>query len=415
MTNSAHDNLFLGHLCVSNEDYADWIRRYKASLSNSTQPRVELDPLSAPALYNDLSSRFNSFKRPAATSNQTLAVTPPLNAGVPSYNSFELGAGENEKSVEELLAELGPEQDWYSKRDDETEIKNLLREAQNSLKKDSELVGDAESVTQRTREGHKTPSDTERSHKRPTVDVSVFQPEPESEDEADIAQQSRPELKKSLDDEADKVLERIFDEIRHEPPDEVHENTEAADGNPLPYSAVSSGAQAEQTHKSQSQQLQSDSPDFDLPSTPSKDPNPCKPSEKATANPKPAALSTDASLAARFASLTRSILAPTKSSSAFSLPSAPTSLPTTSPRNSFNPNDTTAYTEAEVETWCSICNDDATLRCLGCDGELSCTNCWMEGHRGEDAGLEERRHKAVLFGKDRKKKEGSRKVGVGAS
>jgi hypothetical protein len=39
----------------------------------------------------------------------------------------------------------------------------------------------------------------------------------------------------------------------------------------------------------------------------------------------------------------------------------------------------------------------------------------MEGHRGEDAGREERGHKAVLFGKDKKKKEGRRKVSVGAS
>jgi hypothetical protein len=41
----------------------------------------------------------------------------------------------------------------------------------------------------------------------------------------------------------------------------------------------------------------------------------------------------------------------------------------------------------------------------------------MEGHRGEDAGMEERRHKAVLFGKEKKKKkEVSGEVGLlGAS
>lgn len=335
---------------------------------------------------------------------------------MPSHNPSDLGAGENEESVEELLAALGPEQDWSIRRNDETEIKKLLDEAQNSLKKDSELVGDAASVTQRTYEDHKTPFDSERSHKLPAVDVSVFQPEPESDDEVDTPQQSRPDLRKSVDDEADEVLERILDEIRHELPDEVREDIQATGDNLLPYAAVPPCPPAEQTPKSQSQQLKSDSSTFDLPSTPSKDPNPRKPSEQQTANPKPAAASTDVSLAARFASLTSSILAPATSSSAFSLPSAPTSLPTTSSRDSLNPNDTTAYTNAEVETWCSICTDDATLRCLGCDGELYCTNCWMEGHKGEDAGMEERAHKAVLFGKNRKKKEGrSRKVGIGAS
>jgi hypothetical protein len=56
------------------------------------------------------------------------------------------------------------------------------------------------------------------------------------------------------------------------------------------------------------------------------------------------------------------------------------------------------------ETWCIICCDDATMKCLGCDGDLYCGNCWKEGHRGEDAGMEERRHKAVLYQKPRKKK-----------
>jgi hypothetical protein len=56
------------------------------------------------------------------------------------------------------------------------------------------------------------------------------------------------------------------------------------------------------------------------------------------------------------------------------------------------------------ETWCIICLSDATMKCLGCDGDLYCGNCWKEGHRGEDAGMEERKHRAVLYQKPRKKK-----------
>jgi len=66
-----------------------------------------------------------------------------------------------------------------------------------------------------------------------------------------------------------------------------------------------------------------------------------------------------------------------------------------------------AETEADIdptEDWCIICYDDATVQCLGCDGDLYCTKCWKEGHTGPDVGLEERRHKALAYNKSTKKK-----------
>jgi hypothetical protein len=77
-----------------------------------------------------------------------------------------------------------------------------------------------------------------------------------------------------------------------------------------------------------------------------------------------------------------------------SLPSAPSAAPTArKPAKSSLPK----HTDAEIETWCIICCDDASVKCLGCDGDLYCGNCWREGHTGPDSGYAERTHKAVRF------------------
>ena len=109
-------------------------------------------------------------------------------------------------------------------------------------------------------------------------------------------------------------------------------------------------------------------------------------------------------------------LSPTPSSTAATiitfpnLPSVPTTTPTL-PKLPSAPTDPKPMSreqfkryreEQEAEHWCCICNEDAEYRCSGCDGDLYCEECLFEGHTGENAGLEERRHKWTRYSRGKR-------------
>lgn len=65
----------------------------------------------------------------------------------------------------------------------------------------------------------------------------------------------------------------------------------------------------------------------------------------------------------------------------FGLPSAPTGLgPAHRTAAEEDDEDGERSEEDETDTWCVLCNADATLRCTGCDGDLYCSSCWVEAH-----------------------------------
>ena len=69
-------------------------------------------------------------------------------------------------------------------------------------------------------------------------------------------------------------------------------------------------------------------------------------------------------------------------------PSAPATAPSTRKPTKQPPK----FSDEEIDSWCIICCANANIRCFGCDSDLYCWGCWREGHVGEDAGLEEKRH-----------------------
>ncbi|KAI1618523.1 hypothetical protein EDD37DRAFT_269922 [Exophiala viscosa] len=321
-----------------------------------TKPQASLPPNPARALHSDLLTRWKSLGGSASTS----AIEPA--------NSTE--KAEDEKTVEELLADLGPSDTWGVGKSEEDQVKELLQSATAALSVAHERNGKS------TEE--KGGDDVEKSSattKLPAVDISVFQPKPDSEEEEKIDDKT----KDTLDHEADELLARILDEVEHEPPEPEQERADGSDEEDEIEDVVTSTG-----HLTLS---------LDLPSTPSKLPDPVQPQAK----PEPA---DDDDLASRFAG--------------FALPSVPTTMKSTSTSKS-STKPSPGYTDEDIDSWCIICNDDATLRCIGCDGDLYCANCWMEGHRGEDAGLEERTHKAVQFVKGGgMKKQPKRRVKMGA-
>ncbi|KAF4124812.1 hypothetical protein GMORB2_3651 [Geosmithia morbida] len=89
------------------------------------------------------------------------------------------------------------------------------------------------------------------------------------------------------------------------------------------------------------------------------------------------------------------------------LPSVPTSRPIKEPKRLKSRK---GYTDDDVDSWCTVCLDDATLLCLGCenedetkDGDPYCARCWREMHVGPASTFDDRSHRAVQINRARKK------------
>ncbi|KAI1459507.1 hypothetical protein F4805DRAFT_420518 [Annulohypoxylon moriforme] len=87
--------------------------------------------------------------------------------------------------------------------------------------------------------------------------------------------------------------------------------------------------------------------------------------------------------------------APTTAVDAFGLPAAPTFAPADRPLPGLIKRH--GFTDEDQKTWCTVCLEDGTVRCIGCDGDVYCARCWREMHVGPRAGYDERGHRWEKF------------------
>ncbi|KAK3067533.1 hypothetical protein LTR53_015553 [Teratosphaeriaceae sp. CCFEE 6253] len=244
----------------------------------------------------------------------------------------------DDQILEELLEQLGSDDQATLDPDDPKDIASLLKEAKAALLQQGDSTQD---------EG----SQEEWQH----VEQRDF--------EGEEARGSKDEDRRD-DEEADEYVQKVLAELdieqRYGQGKEPEASAEESEGVKL---ANVSG--------------------FALPSTPSNMPLPIKPAESEPPTYE------DSELEARFSKL------------GLELPSTPKDLPsakrkdTTGTPGGKAKSKLPVYADEDIDSWCCICNEDGEVRCLGCDGDIYCQTCWREGH-GTGPG-QERGHRAVQF------------------
>lgn len=208
--------------------------------------------------------------------------------------------------------------------------------------------------------------------------------------------------------EAGDVLSRALDELKLDVPAGP---TEQASGPPIPDAETSRDrARKAEDDNSSNDGIPEDVHDrgstpASLPKTPEDDDEaglklPTVPTKLVDPAPAPAPTSTgdpfEDSIASRLAALKGT---PPVQTDAFGLPSAPTFQPENRPVPGVVRK--AGYTDEDQKTWCIVCLEDGTVRCLGCDGDVYCARCWKEMHVGPSAGYDERGHSWEKFDRGR--------------
>jgi hypothetical protein len=357
----AHDDDLLARLNA--------LKPSSVKLNSNPQPTFDVEVSKPPSSLEDkLADRLKNLR----AGGSPAANTPPIR--LPTGDAADILASQisdevasepladwqrdgNEQSIDDLLAELESNEQLKRNPDDPDDVAALLREAREALPppaQTDESAGDHHPNTQDANDDHAS-EDRHDDHDNE-----------KSEDQLDEA-------------EADDYVQRILAELDYDRKHGiVDENEEAAaeDNNATARPKESSSAPTQSSSRATKP-----SP-FDLPSTPSKHPE---------SQPPPPSYE-DSELESRFSNLE------------LSLPSTPTTAPASAKakqkaadalaKSKAKPK-APAFSDEEIDSWCCICNEDGEVRCLGCEGDIYCQQCWREGHgSGPD---QERGHRAVQF------------------
>ncbi|KAH9815658.1 abscission/NoCut checkpoint regulator-like [Teratosphaeria destructans] len=237
--------------------------------------------------------------------------------------------------LDALLQQIGDDEQWKLNPDDPKDVKKLMKEARAALAEREEDAEDAGNVHVMNHES----SGSRDGH---------------LDEEADEGRE------RSEEEEASDYVKQVLAELEMD---------------------AKYGATATQDHE-KGLNTDHDRKDFDLPATPSNLPQPSASTEPPSYE--------DSELEARFSKL------------GLELPSTPTAPPSAHPKVTASINRSgkrkstlPTYTEEDIDSWCCICNEDGELKCLGCDGDLYCGDCWSDGH-GNGPG-QERGHRAVQY------------------
>ncbi|KAK7606188.1 hypothetical protein BKA81DRAFT_198479 [Phyllosticta paracitricarpa] len=316
-------------------------------------PATSADETKDPVV--DLATRFKRLHTPSPRPGSSGKASPAVeDAGI--------DFGGEEQSLDVLLKELGGEE-WDLQKGEERDLGKLVKEVRSVLPSVETPVKETE-----TAKGKNDPGIFDEDAKE--LDLAKLEPEQDDQESDEDA----------LDDqEADEYIAQVLAELEIQEKYGEAEGAEEEQGQDQEHPEPPSGhnetqrpARNEKNDHSPASNTDAD-PAWPLPAAPkdlSQDSGPVNPDDE-TLNARLTALSGNPSF-----------------------PTAPSFAPSKKPPKKTN---RSQFTDEEIDSWCTICFDNATLRCLGCDGDLYCRNCWLEGHKGESAGFEERMHRAVEF------------------